>query len=151
MFLLVIALVTSACGGEGGGGADETTTIATTETVDETALQERALEVEQAIQTGFREIETAATTDEMAEAVDDLQASLVELALALDRTEAPADKTQQKQALAGMLRELDLGLADVDATVSQVPDAETARQSDALGRLAQLRHEIEVLAQDIQS
>lgn len=82
-------------------------------------------------------------------AIDELQKTADEHALALDRLEAHEENEPQKQALSGKLRDLSLRLSDVRAVASQSPTVATALESEAFVNLGQLENEIKMLTQEL--
>jgi hypothetical protein len=117
---------------------------------DDSTYRAQAARVGQTIEQAFRRIGASTTTAELEAAVEELQTSADELALDLDRTDAPSSAMQDKQALSSMLRDLSGRLNDVEAHVSQTPDIDAALQGEALVMLEPLRHKIKALAADLQ-
>jgi hypothetical protein len=132
--VLLVAVVSAGCGTDDDGSA----------------LRAEAGRVEQSLDEGFRVIRAAKTPDELVAAIDDLQRTADEHALALEGLEAREEDRPQKQALSGKLRDLSLRLSDVRAVASQSATVATALESEAFVTLGQLENEIKMLAQELQ-
>jgi hypothetical protein len=145
--LLLAAVLAAGCGGDEESANSTSATAGAA--VDGSAVRATAAQVEQTLEQAFGRIGDSTTTAELEAAVDKLQASADELALELDRTDAPPSAMQDKQALSALLRELSGRLTDVEAHVSQTPDLDAALQGEALVMLEPLKGEIEARTADL--